>query len=175
MFAVAGKFTCITFIIVTIYKHYNQEQLNDQFNTRLHVPDYATYFERWENLSKQTENNHTHFKNVFFGTGPEECLDIFPADKPSSKTMIFIHGGYWHLLDKSLFHFLASSFLKQGVTIAFINYKLAPDYSIDEIVCSCRQAIRWVHDNIIRYNGDKSEIYVLGHSAGGHLASMLYT
>ena len=33
--------------------------------------------------------------------------------------------------------------------------------------------MRWVHDNIVRFNGDPSQLYIMGHSAGGHLASMV--
>jgi arylformamidase len=158
---------------VTVYKHYNQEQLDNQYNTRLQVPDYADYFERWERLSRQTEKEHTIFKNIFYGTHPEECVDIFPAEKKLAKTMVFLHGGYWHLLDKSLFHFLAPAFLKNNITTVFINYPLVPAASIDMIVSSCHKAMRWVRSNIMRFNGDPSQLYIMGHSAGGHLASML--
>jgi len=157
---------------VTVYKHYNQEQLNDQYNTRLQVPDYADYFARWESLSRQTEKEHTIFKDIFFGTHPE-CVDIFPAEKKLAKTMVFIHGGYWHLLDKALFHFLAPTFLKNDVTTVFINYPLIPAASIDMIVSSCRKAMQWIHSNIMRFNGDPFQLYIMGHSAGGHLASMM--
>ena len=160
---------------MTVYKHYNQEQLNEQYNTRLQVPGWADYFERWERVSRQTENEHTNFKNISYGTHPLECLDIFPAEKTLAKTMVFIHGGYWHLLDKSLFHFLASTFLQHNVTTVLINYPLIPDVSIDMIVSSCCKAIRWIHENIMRFNGDPSQLFVMGHSAGGHLASMLLT
>jgi arylformamidase len=40
-------------------------------------------------------------------------------------------------------------------------------------VASCKKAVQWVHTNIQQYNGDPGEIYVAGHSAGGHLAVML--
>lgn len=156
-----------------VYKHYNQKQLNDQYNNRLHVPDHADYLERWERLSRETEREYNVLKNIFFGNRREECLDIFPSEKPLSKTMIFIHGGYWHLLDKSLFYFIAATFLKRNVTTVFINYPLAPAASMDVIVSSCFNTIRWLHENIIRYNGDPLQMYVMGHSAGGHLACML--
>jgi arylformamidase len=158
---------------MTVYKHYNQEQLNNQYNNRLHVTDYADYFERWEKLSRQAEKEHTVIKNIFFGNHREECLDIFPAENPLAKTIIFIHGGYWYLLDKTLFHFLAPTFLKHNITTVFINYPLAPAASMDLIVSSCRHAAQWVHTNAPRFNGDPSQIYVMGHSAGAHLASML--
>src|SRR4030095_15667937 len=149
---------------MTVYKHYDQEQLNDQYNNRLHVPDYAEYFDRWEKLSTETEKEHTVLKNIFFGDYPRECLDIYPAAIPFAKTVIFIHGGYWHLLDKTLFHFLAAPFLKHDVTTVFINYPLAPKASMDFIVSSCRKAIRWLHDNAVRFNGNPSQLYVIGHS-----------
>ena len=158
---------------MAIYKSYNQEQLDSQYNNRLHVPDYAAYFERWESLSRKAEKEHTVFKDIFFGNHLNECLDIFPAPTPFSKTLVFIHGGYWHLLDKAMFHFLAPTFLQYNVTTVLINYPLAPNASMDMIVSSCRKAMYWLHNNITLYNGDPSQLYVAGHSAGGHLASML--
>jgi arylformamidase len=158
---------------MNVYKRYNQEQLNDQYNTRLQVPDYTNYFDRWERLSRQTAEYNTNLKDIPYGDHPAERLDIFPAKIHHSKTLVFIHGGYWHLLDKDMFHFLAGHFLKYDVTTVIINYPLAPQSSIDKIAASCRKALRWIHDNIIRFNGDPSELYLLGHSAGGHLACML--
>jgi arylformamidase len=137
------------------------------------VPDFADYFDRWERLSRQIAEHNTILKDIPYGDHPEELLDIFPSKVHQSKTLVFIHGGYWHLLDKAMFHFLAGHFLKYDVTTVLVNYPLAPQSSIDEIVTSCRKALRWLHDNIIRFNGDPTEFYLLGHSAGGHLASML--
>jgi arylformamidase len=158
---------------MNVYKHYNQEQLNDQYNTRLQVPDYADYFDRWERQSRQTAAQYIILKDIPFGAHPEERLDIFPSNIHHSKTLVFIHGGYWHLLDKTMFHFLAEHFLKYNVTTVLINYPLAPRSSINEIVTSCRKALRWLHENMLRFNGDPTELYLMGHSAGGHLASML--
>ena len=115
---------------MVIYKQYNQLQLDAQYNNRLHVPDYGNYFQRWEKLSRQTEKEHTVFKDISYGNHPRERLDIFPAATPNAKTLVFIHGGYWHLLDKSLFHFLATPFLKYNVTTVLITYPLAPAASL---------------------------------------------
>ena len=37
------------------------------------------------------------------------------------------------------------------------------------------QAFKWTHDNIDKYQGDKDNIFIAGHSAGGHIASLLST
>jgi len=156
-----------------VYKHYDQSALDRQYNNRLHVPDFSTYLERWELLSRQTEKEFPVIKNLSYGSLPREQLDIYPSLQPSSKTLIFIHGGYWHKLGKEDFQFITGAFREYDVTTVLINYPLAPTVSMDQIVASCREAVRWISQNIAAYNGDPGQLYVAGYSAGGHLAAML--
>jgi arylformamidase len=156
-----------------IYKQYNEEQLNNQYNIRLHVPDFATYIERWEKLSCETREKYPFIKDVFYGDNERECFDVFPSAKSNSKTLVYIHGGYWHLFDKTKFHFIADAFYADDVTTVIINYPLAPAATIDEIVASCRKAILWLHDNLLQFNGDPQQVYIMGNSAGAHLAAMI--
>lgn len=112
-------------------------------------------------------------KDVAYGSLPGENLDIYPSANPRSKTLVFIHGGYWHLLDKAMFHFVAESFHAYGITTVLLNYPLAPSISMDAIVGSCRLALQWLYQNLQAYHANPDQIYVAGHSAGGHLAAML--
>ena len=159
--------------LMLIYKQYDQAALDRQYNNRLHVPDFATYFDRWESLSIQTDKESPVIKDIAYGKLPREQLDIYPSSQPSSKTLIFIHGGYWHKLDKASFQFIAKAFGAYGITTVLINYPLAPEVSVDQILASCREAVRWLYQNISAYNGDPGELYISGHSAGAHLAVML--
>lgn len=156
-----------------IYKHYTQNELDNQYNNRLHVPDFATYLHRWEELNKQVQNKYDVVKNITYGDLSRESLDVFSSSMPNSKTLVFIHGGYWQRFDKSDFHFIASAFNQYDVTTVFINYPLAPDAAMDEIVASCRKAMLWLHQNIASLNGDPDKLHVVGHSAGANLATML--
>ena len=156
-----------------VYKGYDQADLDRQYNNRLHVPDYATYIAKWEMLSRQTEKDFPVVKNIPYAALPREQLDIYPSLQPSSKTLVFIHGGYWHKWDKSSFQFIRTAFSNYGITTVLINYPLAPEVSIDQISASCRLAIHWISQNISAYNGDPGQLYIAGHSAGGHLSAML--
>jgi arylformamidase len=158
-----------------VYKNFDQAALNSQYNIRSHVPDFGVYLERCDLLSRQTEKELYAVKDLSYGLLAREKLDIYPSGKPSSKTLVFIHGGYWQRFGKRDFQFIAKAFRDYGVTTALIEYPLAPDVSIDQVVNSCRQAVDWLSRNIAEYDGDPGQLYIAGHSAGAHLAAMLLT
>lgn len=59
------------------------------------------------------------------------------------------------------------------MTSAVINYALAPDYGMGEIVRQARAAVAWLWRNASSLGADRDRIYATGHSAGGHLVTML--
>lgn len=156
-----------------IYKDYDQAALDHQYNNRAQVPGFAVHLERGERESRKVANEYPFIRDMRYAELERERLDIFSSSRPHSKTLIFIHGGYWQRLDKSDFHFIVPPFHLAGITTVLITYPLAPSVSLDQIVSSCRKAFQWVYNNISSYNGDPGQIYLAGHSAGGHLVSML--
>ena len=158
-----------------VYKQFDQAALNSQYNNRLHVPDFTAYMERWDLFSRQTEKELNPIKDVIYGSLPREQLDIYPSLQPFSKTLVFIHGGYWHKLGKADFQFVAKAFRACGITTVLMDYPLAPEVSIDQILTSCRQAVGWLYQHLPECNGDPAQLYISGYSAGAHLAAMLLT
>ncbi|MBL8706598.1 MAG: alpha/beta hydrolase [Rhodospirillales bacterium] len=162
---------------MTLYHGYDRAGLDGQYNNRLLVPNYAEHFARWK---AGTEAANARFKgtaryDVAYGPEKLENLDIYPA-KASGGTkppiLVFIHGGYWRLLDKSDFAFTAPAYVDAGITYIPINYTLIPALTIDDIVRQVRAAIAWLYRNPDAHGGDLTRLYVSGHSAGGQLAPM---
>ena len=158
---------------MVIYKNYDQAALDRQYNNRTQVPDFAHIVAQWEEASEALRQQAYLCPNLAYGNHERERLDIFPALTPNAPVLVFFHGGYWQAMDKAVFHFVARGFIEHNVTVVLVNYPLAPAASMDIIVDSCRQAMRWLYTNISDYNGSPSKIYISGHSAGGHLVAML--
>ena len=159
-----------------LYREFStQEELDAQYNMANTVPSYQSYAEFYVEESKGTRERLDCHLDVSFGPTIAEHLDVFPADQPDAPVLLFIHGGYWHSLSSKEFSFVADGPVSQGVTTVVLNYALCPDVTIDEIVRQSRAAIAWLYQNVADFGGDSSQIYVAGHSAGGHLTAMLLT
>ena len=69
--------------------------------------------------------------------------------------------------------FIAKPFLKAGAAFCAIEYDLIPNVKMSDIVTQCRRAITWIFFNAKKFNIDTNKIFLSGHSAGGHLVSIL--
>ena len=148
------------------------------YNNRALVPDFADHFASWRQRSEQARAQRRCVLDVAYGDGPNETLDIFPASRPNAPVVVFIHGGYWRSLDKADHSFVAPPLLDMGVCVVLVNYALCPGtqavpVTIHDIALQCARSIAWVWRHIGQHGGNREDISVIGHSAGGHLASMM--
>jgi acetyl esterase/lipase len=107
-------------------------------------------------------------------------LDLYlPKDQKDFPVIFFVHGGAWRHGDKSSFlgfyGTLASSWARHGLGVVVTNYRLSPSVSHPEHIKDVARAFAWTHTNIAKYGGRADEIFVSGHSAGGHLVALLAT
>jgi arylformamidase len=156
-----------------VYKKYNQEELDKQYNNRIQVPDFEKHLQLWETASAYTAGRRKYYKDISYGNRPEQLLDIYPSGKKHSKTLVFIHGGYWHSFNKSSFHFIADAFKQDAITTVLITYPLMPMVGMETLLASVALATRWLIKHIEEYNGNPDALYLCGHSAGAHLSALL--
>jgi acetyl esterase/lipase len=105
-------------------------------------------------------------------------LDLYlPSDRTNFPVMLFVHGGGWAHGDKKfwfdLYGRLGQAFASRGVAVAVTNYRLAPQVKNFDQMRDIARATAWVYRNIANYGGNPGQLFVAGHSAGGHLVSLL--
>ncbi|HKH00752.1 MAG TPA: alpha/beta hydrolase, partial [Bradyrhizobium sp.] len=118
-------------------------------------------------------------RDVKYGAGERNLLDVFMPDTPSSQqpVLMFVHGGGFTAGDKrtsdSPFY---DNVMLWAVKNRFVGvnttYRLAPQSPWPGAAEDLAAAIQWVSDNIASRGGDPARVFLMGHSAGAvHVAS----
>ena len=149
--------------ISTLEREYSPSSCVDNFNEL--IEDYSK-------KSRSSESKCNVLKDLSYGSDESDRLDLFPSNKVESSLMIFIHGGYWQALSKNESTFAGFALNKMGTAFAAIDYTLAPEGTLEEMINQCTRAIKWLFDNHQKYGYSNRKIYLSGSSAGAHLATM---
>ncbi|MFI6985730.1 alpha/beta hydrolase [Embleya sp. NPDC050154] len=102
-----------------------------------------------------------------------EVLDVWGAAAGGAPrpVLLFVHGGYWRALSRLDSAFMARMLDAQGIATVVVDYTLAPEATLEEIVRQVRAAVAWIHHHGGEYGLDPARLVVAGSSAGGHLAA----
>ena len=157
-----------------------------QYNNRARVPDNVVHMARWAQMSRQVRERAGWLEDLSYAgaePGPhdaDERLDYFPAEPgavagQAPPLLVFLHGGYWHALDKRDHSLVANALPHCGVSVAVTNYSLCPAVSVETILLQAVRSVAWLYREADRLGHDKSRIFVAGHSVGGHMAALMLT
>ncbi len=148
--------------------------LDQQFNLRARWPSHEAVLARWSRDSALMRARLAERVELTYGTAPLQTIDLFPAagGGKTAPLFVFIHGGYWQSLDKSDFSFFAPTFLSAGISLAQVNYRLAPKVGLSDIVDDVARALDHLQDQASHHGYAAQRLVLAGHSAGGHLAVM---
>ena len=147
--------------------------LEKGYNVRLLVDDFDGLINTWFQRSEQFRSTVDNSLNCKYDEGEKNKLDLFRCGKPNAPLYVFVHGGYWQRGDKSVYSFVAESFVRSGIDVALIGYQLCPESSMTGIVNQIRTALIWLWKNADNYAISKDRINISGHSAGGHITGMI--
>ncbi len=105
-----------------------------------------------------------------------QMLDVYaPPAGEGHSVVVWIHGGGWRQGDKRAVQRKPQAFVDKGLVFVSINYRFVPQVTVQEMTGDVARAIRWVHDHAREYGGKPDSIFVMGHSAGAHLAALVCT
>ena len=125
---------------MAVYREYDQAGLDAQYNNRAAVADAPQFIARWEADSEAVRQAGGPPAELAYGDHPRHTLDVFAGPGVTAPTLVFIHGGYWHMLEKTAYHFPAPAITGAGINYVALEYPLAPEVTIGDIVASVRRA-----------------------------------
>jgi acetyl esterase/lipase len=129
--------------------------------------------------------DHTKFgtveRNITYCTSDGIALTLdmhYPkAMSRPAPILVYVHGGSWSSGDKNDWHGMIDvpELLSRGYLVASVDYRHAPKWKFPTQLEDVKCAIRFLRANAARFSLDANRIGAWGHSAGGHLVSMLGT
>lgn len=102
-------------------------------------------------------------RSVAYGKSEDQVIDFYNSEKPSDSIIVLIHGGYWRPeYDRKHLAPFAKAIANAGRSVALIEYR--------RIIGNPDAAMSDVMNAIGKVAEQNSNLILIGHSAGGHLA-----
>ncbi len=139
------------------------------YDNRAKVPEHPAIIDGWRRDAALFRATHPVAElDLAYGPGPRQAVDVFwPDAGRDSPLALFIHGGYWAAMDRTLFSHLSAGLLAHGVAVAMPSCDLCPQVDLPTVVSQARAAAAFLARR------HRRALLATGHSAGGHLAAML--
>jgi acetyl esterase/lipase len=104
-------------------------------------------------------------------------LDVYAPDAARAEPLpvvVFFYGGAWQQGSKDAFRFVGSQLAQRGVVAVLPDYRVYPDARFPGFVEDAAAAVSWTFEHAPDFGGDPSRVFVMGHSAGAHIASLVH-
>ncbi len=113
--------------------------------------------------------------DVAYGAAPRQRLDVYRirGNAAPSPVIVFLYGGRWKYGKKRDYLLLATELTRRGWVVVVPDYRLHPAVDFPAWVEDGADAVRWSLANAARFGGDTTRLFVVGHSAGAHTATIL--
>lgn len=134
-------------------------------------PAAIAYAERVEALGVAVPAPTLH---LAYGLDRAQRLDVYaPPGAKDLPILLFFHGGAWISGHLGWLRFMAPIVTALPAIFVAGTYRLAPRCRWPAPYEDVRAALEHVREHARDFGGDPARIVIAGHSAGGHLASLL--
>ncbi len=110
-----------------------------------------------------------------YGPHGGQALDLYLPPAPSSvpaPCVLFFHGGRWTTGARAQYRFVAEALAARGIATAVCDYRKYPAFRFPVFVEDAAAAVAWALEHAPRHGLDAGLLFLMGHSAGAHLAAL---
>jgi acetyl esterase/lipase len=106
----------------------------------------------------------------------KDKVDLYlPEGRTNVPVIVSYYGGALTAGDKNAQAFIGRRFAESGFATAVVNYRLTPEVQHPGHIQDAAASFAWVKTHIAEYGGDPHQVFIIGHSAGAYLVSLLST
>ena len=125
---------------------------------------------------EQVQATYTVSKEVSYGPDQQQTMDVYRSaegtkHRAKNYTVVFLHGGGYYLSDKAKEERYIQPYLKKGVTVVNLNYRLKR--GIPVATEDLTLALNFLAAHKGTYPLNLERVVLTGFSAGAHIASLV--
>ena len=101
-------------------------------------------------------------------------LDVFaPHAAADAPVIVFFYGGSWEEGRRRWYRYVGEALASHGIVVVIPDYRKYPDVRFPAFMADAANATKWAFVHAAEFGGDPRRVFVMGHSAGGHIAALL--
>ena len=114
-------------------------------------------------------------RDVAYGSLPRQKLDVYrPREGAGPRPVIvFFYGGSWDSGSRDGYLFVGEALASRGFVAVVPDYRIYPEVVFPGFVEDAATAVAWAKRHAAEIGGDPGRVFVMGYSAGAHLAAMV--
>lgn len=114
-------------------------------------------------------------RDVAYGKLGRQKLDVYrPREGAAPRpVVVFFYGGSWETGSRDAYLFVGEALASRGFVAVVPDYRIFPEVRFPSFLEDAAAAVAWAKRHAAEYGGDPERVFVMGHSAGAHLAAMV--
>jgi len=120
-------------------------------------------------------DHYTREAGKAYGSDPRQRLDLYRPREAAddAPVVVFFYGRGWREAERGAFEFVASALTDAGIVVVIPDYRAHPQVSFPAFVEDGARAVQWTAENVPGVADGRRELFLMGHSAGAHIAALL--
>jgi acetyl esterase/lipase len=114
-------------------------------------------------------------RDIQYAPGPRHALDIYLPGKVAipPPVIVYFYGGGWTAGDRASYRFVGRSLAACGAITIIPDYRVWPAAGFPEFLKDAAASVAFARLEAARRGGDLARLFLMGHSAGAYIATML--
>lgn len=112
---------------------------------------------------------------VAYGDDPRQRIALYGpfGEARPAPILMWLPGGGWRSHSITDAYDLPSFARRHGLLLAVCDYRAIPGHGARHMAQDAAACVSWLKWNAAAHGGDPDRLFVMGHSAGGHLAALI--